>query len=177
MSPDRAPWVARGMRLPRLSAAVSPAAATALFVTTGVAWLLTTQPGSSVRIIGSGAPFTVEEWVVLLSTVLGTAVVLGGLFAIGAYLAHWPAIQMREIRRSLDRSQSELAEVQLLASGIARKVAALRQALAHVTALQDELSRPLDDMSPEMRRVRRMLDDILHELETAGVSAAEPARR
>lgn len=177
MSPDRTAWVARGMRLPRLSGAVSPGAATALFITTGVAWLLTTRPGSSVRIIGSGGPFTLEQWVVLLSTVLGTAVLLGGLFAIGAYLAHWPAIQMREIRRSLDQSQAELAEVQLFAAGIARKVAALRQALAHVNALHDELSRPMDDVSPEMRRVRRMLDDILSELETAGVSVAEPARR
>jgi septal ring factor EnvC (AmiA/AmiB activator) len=164
------------MRLPRLSQAVSPAAATALFATTGVVWLLTTKPGSSVGIIGSGAPITPEQWAVLLSTVLGTAVLLGGLFAIGAYLAHRPAVKLRQIRQSLDRSEAELTEVQLLASGIARKVAALRQALAHVDALQDELSRPLDDVSPEMRRVRRMLDDILHELETAGVSAAEPAR-
>ncbi|HLM67613.1 MAG TPA: hypothetical protein VK358_08810, partial [Longimicrobium sp.] len=92
-------------------------------------------------------------------------------------LAHWPAVKLREIRRSLERSEAELADVQLLASGIARKVAALRQALAHVDALQDELSRPLDDVSPEMRRVRRMLDDILSELETAGVPTAEPARR
>lgn len=177
MSPDRTAWVAKGMRLPRLSNAVSPAAATALFTTTGVVWLLTTRPGSSVGIIGSGTPFTLEQWVVLLSTIVGTAVLLGGLFAIGAYVVHWPAIQLRQIRQALGRSEAELTEVQLLAAGIARKVAALRQALARVDTLHDELSRPLDDVSPEMRRVRRMLDDILSDLETAGVSVGEPARR
>lgn len=171
MYPDRTAWVAKGMRLPRLAQRVSPAASVALFATSMVVWLLTTQPGTSVGILGSGAPFTAEQWVVLLSTVVGTAVLLGGLFAIGAYLVHWPAIQLREVRQSLDRAQAELAEVQLLTAGVAHKVAALRQALTRVATLEDELSRPLDDVSPEMRRVRRMLDDILSELETAGVPA------
>ena len=170
MSPDRTAWMAKGMRLPWLAHRVSPPVSVALFATSVVVWLLTTRPGTSVRIIGSGAPLTGEQWVVLLSTLVGTAVLLGGLFAIGAYLVHWPAIKLREIRESLDRAQAELAEVQQLTAGVARKVAALRQALTRVTTLEDELSRPLDDVSPEMRRVRRMLDDILSELETAGVS-------
>jgi hypothetical protein len=170
MSPDRTAWMTKGMRLPRLSERVSPGASVALFVTSMVIWLLTTQPGTSFRIIGSGAPFTAEQWIVLLSTFVGTAVLLGGLFAIGAYLVHLPEIKVREINASLVQARAELAEIQCLTASMRRKLAELRQALAGVETLQQELSKPLDDVTPEMRRVRRMLDELASQLDTPGVS-------
>lgn len=171
MLSDRTDWVATGMRLPRLSAAVPPAAATALFAGTGLLWMLTTRPGDSVRIIGSGAPFTLEQGVVLLSTFVGTAVLLGGLFAIGAYLVNWPQIMLRELRVSLDHTRTELDELHVLRADLVRKIAELQRALAGLPRFRDELTKPLDDVAPDMRRVRRLLADLLAEVEGAAVSS------
>jgi hypothetical protein len=165
MSPDRTAWAARGMRLPRLSNALSPAAAMALFATASVAWLLTTRPGSSVRIIGSGMPFTLEQWVVLLSTVAGTAVLLGGLFVIGVYLLHWPEIKIREIRQQLELARAELADVQRTKVLLLRKLAEIQRRLDEIAAMR------ADRYSAEMGRAVAsslgLVDDLISELERA----------
>lgn len=166
MSPDPTAWAARGMRLPRLSRAVSPAAATALFATTGLAWLLATRPGSSARIIGSGTPFTLEQWVVLLSTVAGTAVLLGGLFAIGVYLVHWPEIKQREIRQQLELARAELADVQRTKVLLLRKLAEIQRTLDEIAAMRAD-RHSAGEMGRAVASSLDLVDDLISELETA----------
>jgi hypothetical protein len=172
MSPDR--LAPNGMRLLRGPAArMSPAAAVALWAATAVLWYIGTQPGEALAMGQRGGATSLEQLAVLFSTLFGVAVLLAGLFAIGAYLLHWPAIIHRETRQQLELARAELADLKREPARVMARVENVQRLYARIAALRSDLAR--HDGSPtDARRVmesgRELVDDLLSELEAAGAS-------
>lgn len=177
MAPDYDP---RGLRHP--TGRMSPTAAVALFVTTGVLWLLITRPSQALSIggLGPGARWSVEQWALLLSTVLGGVVLLAGLFSIGVYAVHWPAIKAREVREQLVIARAELAELRAAKDRLTRRVEALQRLRNEIAILEIQLHRVREDSTQAQEAERvvanglEVVDDLIAELQASGAwSGAE----
>lgn len=161
----------RGLRHP--AGRMSPAAAVALFVTTGVVWFLTTRPAQSLPIggLGSGAHWSVEQWALLFSTFFGVVVLLGGLFAIALYAVHWPSIKVREMKLLLGVTRAELAALKADKDRLVRRVEALQRLRNEIAMLEAQLHRVREGsvQAQEAGRVvasgLEVMDDIIAELE------------
>lgn len=151
---------------------ISPHVALALVVATGFLWSTTTRPLESMRVLARSpdAPLTLERWALLYSSVFGGVVLVAGLVASAVYLAHvrrrsatpdaWP----RLYASVHDDDGSTTILVQRLHADIATCEARFR------------IARRSDDPREIARAVvsgRHALDEILAELEAAGVCVDE----
>ena len=151
-----------------------PAVAVALFLTTAVVWLLTTRPFLPVGRLGSGARLSLEQWALLFSTIAGAVIILAGLFAIGVYAVHWPAVKVREMKQLLAGVRAELAELKADKGRLVRRVEALQRMRNEIALLDAQLLHRVRNDSAQAREARRVVangleavDDILAELEEA----------
>lgn len=180
MAPERPAGFFNDLRHP--AGRMSPAAAVALFLTTAAVWFLTTRPAQSFPIgrLGSGAQWSVEQWALLLSTGLGVVVLLAGLFAIGVYAVHWPAITAREVRQQLVIARAELAELKAAKDRLTRRVEALQRLRSEIATLETHLHHVRED-SAHTREAERVVangleavDALIAELQASGAwSSAE----
>lgn len=177
MAPERPAGFFNDLSGPRHAAGrMSPAAAVALFLTTAVVWFLTTRPAQSLSIgrLGSGAAMSVEQWALLFSSVLGVAVLLAGLFAIGVYAVHRPAIQVREVRQLLVVARAELAELKAEKDRLARRMEALQRLRNEIAILEIQLRHVREDSARAQQAGRvvanglEVVDDIIAELQASG---------
>jgi hypothetical protein len=162
----------RGMRGP--AQRMRPAAAVALFATTGLVWFLTTQPANALRLwrLGPEAPLSGEQWAVLFSSISGAAVLLAGLFAVAVYVVHRPAIVNREVRKMIVEVRAEMKELQVAQGRLLERLASLQQLRAEIAMYEAALLRADGDAAQRAGRVvgngREVMDDIISELEAAG---------
>jgi hypothetical protein len=160
---------------------VSPRAGMALFAATAGFWLATTQPWEVFRLLGSDAPLRVQEWAVLCSSVLGLLVLLAAFFGIAVYALHIPAINTRETRRMIVEVRAQLLQARVRLGALQEERARLEARFAVLRRLRAEIAlyeavllrTDQDDALRAGRMVsngREVVDDILSELEAAGVS-------
>lgn len=147
-----------------LAARVPPTLAAALVLLTGTFWYATTRPLESLPAIVL-APST-GNWAILFSSIFGAVVLMAGLVGIGAGVAERRRTRRRMPKapiRTYDGPQS-LVFVQRLHEDIAICEARVRRA------------RRSDDPREIARAAasgRQALDDILSELQAAGVRLDE----
>lgn len=178
MAPERASGFLQHLRgLRRPGEHVSPTAAVALFVSTGMVWLLTTRPAAALQVwkLGPHAPLTLDESLVLASATAGAFALLAGLFAIGVYVLHWPAIQNRETRQMIVQARAELAELQIAQARLSERVASLRRMRAEIATYEAQLMHAhAEDAQAAGRAFEsglELVDDIISELQSVGAHA------
>jgi hypothetical protein len=155
-----------------LTSRMPPAAAFALALVTGTLWYATTRPFESLGGLARSprAPLTFEDWAVLYSSIGGLLVVAAGLLATAIYLVERrrQALARRVVRRSYiwvdHRDTGTTLSIRRLHADIASCEARFRA--ARRSADPQEIARLVVTG-------RQTVDDILSELEAAGVRVHE----
>lgn len=175
MAPERAGGFLQHLQgLRRPGEHVPPAAAVALFVSTGMVWLLTTRPAAALQAWKPGphAPLTLDEALGLASVAAGAFALLAGLFAIGVYVLHWPAIQNRETRQMIVQARAELAELRIAQARLSGRVASLRRLRAEIAMYEAQLMHAHGEGAQAAGQAfgsgLELVDDIISELQSAG---------
>jgi hypothetical protein len=173
MNADRWSHLAEGSPLQgRDEAPVHPGVGVSLAVATGMLWYSTTRPLESLRLLAGApdVPLSVENWGLLLSSIFGGVVLAAGVVAIAAWLVG---------RCTQAAGERRTPRLYALSSGPRPGSTILIQRLhADMASCEARFRTARRSADPrEIARVvatgRQAMEDILLELEAAGVHVEE----